>query len=331
MVKTYDEIFCLICESKMSNDDVDFEYFIESKLGDNLIKVSRAKFLKDHDYDKETKTIKLSGKRYKVNPGFSSQVKISSLDGTPIYSARMTGADTTSDDPKIILDKNFFKIIGKKSKEAVVQHEVGHLKMHSRNPNSKVRDSAFASKNTFADMIKASLGAGYDKETTREIIKESLKDPNVRKILKSKSGEISDSERKKLRDIMKKYSRGGHSNPSELEADRYGANRTSNMAMASGVAQYQFHANRERKKVAKKGVDDLEKMLKKDPKQKEMYDSLSPNGDYVSYVRDSGQKALSKERSEARKELVNRVRALHNKKLQQAKIYKRESTEELLD
>lgn len=325
MTMNYDELLYVICESKILDDTLDA--FLESNIGNQVLKISRTKFLKDHDYDKDTKTIKLSGKRYKVDPGFSSKMKISSIDGAPIYTARTTSADTKSDDPKIYLDKDFFKILGKKSKEAVIQHEVGHLKMHSMSPDSKIRDKAFASKNTFADMIKANL-VGFDNETKKEVVREALKDPGIKKIMQQKSGEISDADRKAVRQIMKKYAHGGHSNPTELEADRYAANRTSNSALTSGLSQYQFHASRTAKKAMNKAYSDIEDRLKRNPKDKEMYDALTPGGDYLASVKSAGKKNMVMKSNAERKELFDRVRALHDKKLQNADMYKRESREE---
>ena len=132
----------------------------------------------------------------------------------------------------IVFDKNFFKLKNKKRMDAMVNHEIGHLKMHSLQSDAKVRDPKFVSSVNLEQSINNVLNTlpaefKQNKKQIREEVKEVL---GVNGYLKS--GSASEQE-KKIRNacwnIAKKYAKPGvtHANPQEFEADRYAANKTS--------------------------------------------------------------------------------------------------------
>lgn len=150
-----------------------------------------------------------------------------------------------------------------------------------------------------------------------------MTDPEIKRYLKSGTGEISPEERKRIREIMKKYvsDNGGHSNPSELEADRYAANKTSNRALGSGLDQINELYEKRLREEAKNDMDKyrvkydklpgiikkLGKMLKLDPDQVEK--------DYNN--------AIEEWKKQNAEETKLRHEALKDKELRKAEMYKR--------
>lgn len=208
-------------ESVITNDEKEYLFTVtENVIGDIIRKVD---FKKRYHYDSKEKTIKVCGETYKVDLDTKSPiVYVSLMTGDKIPILRQTSATlqgNKEEDAFIILDNKFFKIKGKKQREALLQHEIGHLKMHSLNTKSKYLDKRFITKDEVDNHV----------------------DPKVEKqYLHNKKGTKEErEERDKIREAAKKYEDPDcyHSVAKEFEADRYAANRTSEKDLIDGLKQ----------------------------------------------------------------------------------------------
>lgn len=197
----------------------------------------------------------------------------------------MTGSLNTNDS-EVHIDKPWLRIKSKKGRQALFDHEVGHLKLHNvgylDDPNNKLFQRDTVNKNTlleiFKDMVRP-LCPNID-DTSDPFVKEVIdeykdlvesianqwKDQNSEQRQKSllygmnKSKSIA---RKKFRNSAKKYTskvaRNPHNNVSELEADAYSANKNGSKAVNKGLKQY----TRQYRKHAKNVDEELQPYIKK--------------------------------------------------------------------
>ena len=201
--------------------------FIEKKTREEY---SRERFKDKHNFDKKTGTIEVDGKRVKVDMNNSKTMNVNG-SVTP----RQTAANVYSDKPEIFLGREFFKLKNDKRREAILQHEIGHTKMHGLNPKSNMLNKDFISEKNvnglaqsmFQQLTGDDLGK-VDEDTRREFMKQINEELKIGEYLKHKTADnLTRQERNKLFEKIKsKYEKDGHTNATEFEADRYAANKT---------------------------------------------------------------------------------------------------------
>ena len=159
------------------------------------------------------------------------------------------------EDGKIVLDKNFFKLKDDKRRAAVLQHEVGHGKLHNTTPGNKSADRSKISctmimdeiKEQEAELKKTYKDMGFSDEQISEYV-EMWKDairPNIEGYLKmSTATEVQDKIRASARNAARKYVPKhnpnldvNHTNANEFEADRYAANKVGERYIKRGVRE----------------------------------------------------------------------------------------------
>ena len=237
-------------------------YFSEKKTREEY-RVQR--FKDKHDYDKKSSTIKVDGKRYKVDMDYKNpSMKVKDENNETSFQQRQTAAEIGVDDPTIHLDKNFFKLKNDKRREAVLQHEVGHTKLHSMKGNSDKIDKSMKTNKFIEEFLKDSIDNcinsakqfGMSEEEAKKALYDNGFKQTAKKICKEyQNGGLSkDETRKKLRESamakLSKYKKSSndHINTREFEADRYAANKTSTSALKKGLRQYN--------KLTAKNIDD---------------------------------------------------------------------------
>lgn len=233
--------------------DILFEdaYLTEKKTREEY---AQRKFRKDHDYDKNDKTISVDGERYKFDDDYKKKtIVVNSNEGDDVGSRR-TVAETRSDDPTIHVDRNFYRLKNSKRREALLQHEVGHTKMHNNVGDAKHMSKDLKSKkgeelnvDVATRNVKESLiNSGRFPKDTIEIYMDSpgFKYELDRLRREYQAGGMSENEvRSKLRETaMQKLSKyqsknNAHANVAEFEADRYAANKAGSKNIKKGIRE----------------------------------------------------------------------------------------------
>lgn len=156
---------------------------------------------------------------------------------------------------QIILDKKFFQLKDDKRRAAVLQHEVGHGKLHNTTPGNKTADRSKISRTMIMDEIaeqeeelkKYYKRIGFSDKETAEYVqmwKDGIK-PNIDGYLKmSTASEVEDKIRASARAAARKYVPKHnpnldktHTNANEFEADRYAANKVGERYIKRGVRE----------------------------------------------------------------------------------------------
>ena len=242
------------------NESTDEEIFIESMEEIFEEKATRTeyamrRFKERYKYNPSDKTIVVNGTRYKVDLDIAKPI-IYLPDGAGGHAAtpRQTCFAWT-DEGQIILDKKFFQLKDDKRRAAVLQHEVGHGKLHNTTPGNKTADRSKISRTMIMDEIaeqEAELKKYYkqigfsDKETAEyvQMWKDGIK-PNIDGYLKmSTASEVEDKIRASARAAARKYVPKHnpnldktHTNANEFEADRYAANKVGERYIKRGVRE----------------------------------------------------------------------------------------------
>ena len=235
------------------NDEID-NYYIEKETREEYAK---RQFKKRYKYDDKDKTISVNGRKIKIDMDTNKPImRISSEPRSKgkIMEGRRTSAEVLSDEPTIHLGKEFFKLKNNKRRDAILQHEVGHTKLHSMKSSDKdlkTNKAALSYINQNINNIKSTLKAfGYDKSE----IEEFINGPDIKKMKKEivksylKNGMPTNKERAKLRDSaiekFKKFDKSkevSHANTDEFEADRYAANKSGSGEFKKGLREtYKF-------------------------------------------------------------------------------------------
>lgn len=272
------------------------EEFIES-LFDNEIMLEKAtsveyslrRFKQKYKYDPKSSTIEVDGKRYKVDLNINqSIIHIKDPDtGQTISMARQICADDTSkDDPKIYLDKSFFQLKHDDRRAAILQHEIGHGRLHSTVPGYKYTDTSKISREMVMNELNDQCKRIYDRYIKMGMSKEDA-DSNTKMVRGILAGQIDEEYLKsstasemqsKLRADARKAANKAlpkhlpqnidveHINAKELEADRYAANRTSEKAVKRGLRE-----------TAKRGRKSMDKLLSTQGKAEYMNQNEVPD------------------------------------------------------
>ena len=213
------------------------------------------RFKERYKYNPSDKTIVVNGTRYKVDLDIAKPI-IYVPDGAGGYAAspRQTCFAWT-DEGQIILDKKFFQLKDDKRRAAVLQHEVGHGKLHNTTPGNKTADRSKISRTMIMDEIaeqeeelkKYYKRIGFSDKETAEYVqmwKDGIK-PNIDGYLKmSTASEVEDKIRASARAAARKYVPKHnpnldktHTNANEFEADRYAANKVGERYIKRGARE----------------------------------------------------------------------------------------------
>lgn len=264
------------------------------------------KFKKEHDFIPDYSknkfgnvgTMLVDGKRIHVDlnihskssPWNNLQPRQTAIQGSALFNEELA------------LDKPFFNLKNKKRMNAILNHEIGHLKMHTTQPNAKVRDPRFVSKLNADRTIKSYAPPIGDPGFMRGIENYWKNALRIDDYLKTGTGNKHDMElRDKAWNAANKHSTNiEHSNPKEFEADRYSANR-------SGIQ----HLKRALREQNKKMVKNLSK-----PK----YLSKSAHKDYN--IPRLSNDALIQQKQDAQSDYNARMKALKDPEIRDNKLYK---------
>ena len=273
------------------------------------------KYLKKYDYqgDKKEGTITVRGQKIKVDRDTKSLTAKTS-DGQII--PRQTAMDGTSNEPRIILGKEFEKAKNNKRRDALLNHEIGHAKYH--NPSSdkttkKSRDIIIDS------MAKDASIQNYGDDSLKDTLKNQLNQTLPDKSKKPDKYTDKDKARHDNLDKLKKYEDGKlHSNRTEYEADIYASQQKNGNQIKRGV--------RDAYKYSKKdGIGRNIKAVKKILKDVHGYD----NEDLQDVEDSIDRKEIKKQINiMAQNDMNKRSKALKDKSINK-KVY-RESVELLL-
>ena len=187
-------------------------------------------------------------------------MKVKGADNRTVTKKRETSAEIGVDDPTIHLDKNFFKLKKDDRRNAVLQHEVGHTKLHSTKGDSKAIDKSMKT-NKMIDELLADTKTYYVENLKKMGVSEKDAKESAEREFRSEAKELyddykkggfsKDDTRKKLRESalskLSKYkkSSNNHINTREFEADRYAANKTSASSLKKGVREYYKHRSKD--------------------------------------------------------------------------------------
>lgn len=213
------------------------------------------RFKERYKYNPSDKTIVVNGTRYNVDLDIAKPI-IYLPDGAGGHAAtpRQTCFAWT-DEGQIILDKKFFQLKDDKRRAAVLQHEVGHGRLHNTTPGNKTADRSKISRTMIMDEIaeqeeelkKYYKRIGFSDKETAEYVqmwKDGIK-PNIDGYLKmSTASEVEDKIRASARAAARKYVPKHnpnldktHTNANEFEADRYAANKVGERYIKRGVRE----------------------------------------------------------------------------------------------
>lgn len=208
-------------------------------------------FKKKYNYDPKEKTIVVNGETYKVDLDTKRKTMevYNIVSGEKEATIRQTAADMGDPDSTIHISADFFKLKNNKRRDAVLQHEIGHIKLHNANPSSKKFDSDKSAPIVVHSILEevvqkvCQMHGITDKEDIKSIRSE------VHKIYGDMKNNYYDKMSKdklirKIREdafkIAKKYESksNSHTNAKEFEADRYAANHSSEKDLKKGVREY---------------------------------------------------------------------------------------------
>ena len=272
-------------------------------------------------------TINIDGKRQKVDIGNSNTTIMS--DGKTV-SPRQTGAWITNKDPEIVIANEFWKTKNNKRRDALLQHEVGHTKLHSLHPDSKTAKPGSQSKvvrDNYIDTILRQNGAADDDEfrgAVSEIVpgKDGYKENDKKyttngnkKMTRQQSFKYADSE-------AKKSSNNFHTNGMELEADRYSANRTSEKQLKRGLRDY--YSKVSSPKAIKKSIrNSLQAVNMNNGDMSTRQARKTANQDVNFYLdKDSLKENIKNQNKLSSEDYKTRSKALSNKTISQNSLYK---------
>lgn len=185
-------------------------------------------------------------KKYKVDMDYKNpSMKFKNGKNTET-ARRQTSAETNSDESTIHLDKNFFKLKNDDRRNAVLQHEVAHTKLHSMKGDTDNIDKTLKTNKFINELISDTISyyvenakkLGISEKEAREQATSNIKGMAKKLTVEYQKGGLSKDEfRKKLRESaiakLSKYkkSSNNHINTREFEADRYAVNKSPSAAL----------------------------------------------------------------------------------------------------
>ena len=235
------------------NGEISLDEFITEKATREQYRMKA--FKKKYNYNPKDKSIIVDGEKYYVDLDVNNPImKVKDANGNFTTVARFTSANIMDDNGTINLDKNFFKLKNSGRRDAILKHEMGHIKSNAIKNNGKAESASIQTNydayvkeafNTTKSFFKQLDIPMTDKEIM-SIIKQQLKDAGITQ----STYEPTSAERKKqkvIREIRayieKKYTANrdaynDHTNYKEIEADRYAANHSSDSNLKKGLREY---------------------------------------------------------------------------------------------
>lgn len=214
-------------------------------------------YLAKYNYqgDKKSGTIEVDGKKYNVDrdtKNFWMETK-----GRDCQRSTSSDLSNNKDGKQFIhLDKNFEKLKNDKRRDAVLQHEIGHLKLHSHDIDSKHLQKDRLSKSNPRALAHEQGKSGFmcDYEDYREMqqnnkntMKYEHDAKEIRKENKKSGNDKMQSERDKNIGKFKKYEsdEDPHSNTMEYEADAYSTAHSSLADRKRSLRETRKHAKKD--------------------------------------------------------------------------------------
>lgn len=236
---TDEETFLETMMDLLGFNDPKYGVFTEKK---SSVEYALKRFKEHYHYDPENSTITVRGKEYKVD----FKIKNDVYHNGDKWSERELEAVINGPDKKIVLDNKFFKLKNDKRRDALLEHELTHMTLHSEDPSSKYIDTDTISsrKITRKEVDQSKRETGEDepglsdderKARTRQGVFRRMQLRNQSQPLKNKS--TATDEMNKARDDAAKRAeshvpkhpevvRSTHVNdPDEYEADARSVNR----------------------------------------------------------------------------------------------------------
>lgn len=238
---------------KYYSGEISLDEFITEKATSEQYRMKA--FKKKYNYNPKDKSIIVDGEKYYVDLDVNNPImKIKDANGNFTTVARFTSANIMDDNGTINLDKNFFKLKNSGRRDAILKHEIGHVKSNAIKNNGKAESASIQTnydayvKETFntAKSFFKQLDIHMTDKEIMSIIKQQLKDAGITQ----STYEPTSAERKKqkvIREIRayieKKYTANrdaynDHTNYKEIEADRYAANHSSDSNLKKGLREY---------------------------------------------------------------------------------------------
>lgn len=181
------------------------------------------------------------GKKYRLDMDKDSRMKLASGK----VAQRITSSNTNDKDSTIYLDKRLFNVKGSNHGErrnAILNHEIGHQNLHNTNPNNKTVEDRNRNVEVFKqkihDQVKSDEGKDLDTASNKE---DRYEEKGIKKYEASvKATDEEKEKREKALKAAKHYEdkSSNHASPTEFEADRFAANRTSDSAVKKGLRNY---------------------------------------------------------------------------------------------
>ena len=131
---TDEEIFLETMMDLLGFNDPKYGVFTEKK---SSVEYALKRFKEHYHYDPENSTITVRGKEYKVD----FKIKNDVYHNGDKWSERELEAVINGPDKKIVLDNKFFKLKNDKRRDALLEHELTHMTLHSEDPSSKYLDT----------------------------------------------------------------------------------------------------------------------------------------------------------------------------------------------
>ena len=320
-----------------------------------------SKFKQKYQYDPKKKTIIIDGEKYRCDLDnlSSRKAKVEPLNPNSRTIDREICITTSGDQSTVILTKDFFNLKNPKRSEAVLQHEVGHSKLHTKNPKNPHLNKEVFSKEVYDDAINEVFDESYKEfcEYMKDYCIENKIDPKYyhkmvdSKIVKAiimkkvqKACPMSKFEAKKMdknaikstvrsdmRKAFKEYEKKElckHANVDEFEADRYAANKTSVKDVKKGLAELYKKDRKNDKKYRKLSYevvsdDELKKSNKESRDFNKKQEKAGKKGRDPQFTREEIIKDLKHENNKSADiDMKMRAKALKDKRAITSDIYK---------
>ena len=186
------------------------------------------RYLEKYNYkgDKKSGTIEIDGKTYKIDRNTNSYTMNVDGDEYP----RMAAAEP--DNNIIHLSKDFEKLKNNKRRDAVLQHEIGHSKLHSLKDKDNIEEGKDAMYDT---MAKSNIF--FNKNQIKNTLEQSGRATPGKKA-------TSDKDKKRVENLekYKKYENNGmHADRAEFEADAYASMHSNGSQLKRGVREAMKH------------------------------------------------------------------------------------------
>lgn len=236
------------------------------------------RFKKRYNYDPSTSTIEVDGKRYKVDMDINKDYICVKTNGRNIWKIRETEVDP-NDGGTIILDKDFFKLKNGRRRNATLQHEIGHARLHTTDmPEDDEKETVTdktklsrgvlqyktlkSTKKIYDDQIKNGKSHEEANKNALNTAKMILQNPNskrykARQLEYASKNDIDEREAtfnraNHLAGKLKGNRENPHLNALEIEADRYAANKSNEKEVKRGLRE---NAKRKSKDAAIRNLD----------------------------------------------------------------------------